>query len=53
MAFLGRLSEAREVLERARVQGLDPRMQQRPPWLRLQDYALRLEGRRLAAGEKG
>ena len=53
MAFLGRLDEAREVLERARLRLPDPRMQQRPPWLRLQDYALRLEGRRLAAGEKG
>jgi adenylate cyclase len=51
LAFLGRLDEAREVLERAGSQLLDPRYQQRPPWLRPQDYALRMEGWRLAAGE--
>jgi adenylate cyclase len=53
MAFLGRLSEAREVLERARLQGLDPRMQQRAPWIRPADYALRLESLRLASREAG
>jgi adenylate cyclase len=51
LAFLGRLDEAREVLERAGLQLLDPRYQQRPPWLRTQDYALRVEGLRLAMGE--
>ena len=48
---VGRLDEAREVLERAGSQLLDPRYQQRPPWLRPQDYALRMEGWRLVAGE--
>jgi adenylate cyclase len=51
LAFLGRLNEAREVLERLGLQPLDPRYQQRPPWLRPEDYALRMEGWRLAAGE--
>jgi adenylate cyclase len=51
LAFLGRLHEAREVLERVSLKGLDPRMQQRPPWLRPVDYALRIEGTRLAMGE--
>jgi adenylate cyclase len=51
LAFLGHLNEAREALERARLQRPDPRMQQRPPWMRPEDYALRLEGWRLAAGE--
>ena len=51
LAFLGRLDEAREVLERARLQRSDPRMQQRPPWLRPEDYALRIESLRLAMGE--
>jgi adenylate cyclase len=51
LAFLGRLDEAREVLERAGLQLPDPRFQQRPPWLRPEDHALRIEGRRLAAGE--
>jgi adenylate cyclase len=51
LALLGRLDEAREVLERAGLQLLDPRYQQRPAWLRPQDYALLIEGHRLAAGE--
>ena len=51
LAFLGRLDEARAVLERAGSQLLDPRWQQRPPWLRPEDFALRIEGLRLAAGE--
>ncbi|HTC79607.1 MAG TPA: hypothetical protein VK657_13410, partial [Terriglobales bacterium] len=51
LAFLGRLDEARQVVKGAGLQLLDPRYQQRPPWLRPQDYALRIEGRRLAAGE--
>ncbi len=53
LALLGRLNEAREVLERAGSQLRDLRYQQRPPWLRPQDYALRIEGLRLAAGETG
>src|SRR5207244_2437163 len=51
LAFLGRLDQAREVLERARSQRPDLRYRQRPPWLRPEDYALRMESRRLAAGE--
>jgi adenylate cyclase len=51
LAFLGRLDEARVVLERAGLELLDPRWQQRPPWLRPKDYALWSEGLRLAAGE--
>jgi adenylate cyclase len=51
LAFLGRLDEARAVLERAELQLRDPRWQQRPPWLRPKDYALWREGLRLAAGE--
>jgi adenylate cyclase len=48
LAFLGRLDEARAVLERAKLQLPDPRWQQRPPWLRPEDYALLSEGLRLA-----
>jgi adenylate cyclase len=51
LALLGRVDEAHEVLKRARLKRLDPRMQQRPPWLRPVDYALRLEAVRLAMGE--
>jgi adenylate cyclase len=51
LAFLGRLDEARDVLERAGSRLLAPRYQQRPPWLRPEDYAMRIEGLRLAAGE--
>ena len=51
LGFLGRLDEARAVLGRAELQLLDPRWQQRPPWLRPEDYALRSEGLRLVAGE--
>jgi adenylate cyclase len=51
LAHLGRLDEARELLERARAQGgQDPRYQ-RPPWVRPEDNALRIEGIRLASGE--
>jgi len=48
LAHLGRLDEARDVLSRAQVR--DSR-QQSAPWLRPEDYALRVEGVRLAAGE--
>ena len=51
LAHLGRLDEARELLERARAQIVDPRYSQRPPFLRPEDYALRIEGLRLATGE--
>jgi adenylate cyclase len=50
LAFLGRVDEAQGALERARLQGLDPRYQQRPPWMQPVDYALRVEGLRLAMG---
>jgi adenylate cyclase len=49
LAFLGRLDEARAALERFGLP--DPRFQQRPPWIRPEDFALRIEGLRLAAGE--
>jgi adenylate cyclase len=48
LAHLGRLDEARDVLSRAQIR--DSR-QQSAPWLRPEDYALRVEGVRLAAGE--
>ena len=51
LAFLGRLDEARAALERFGSQIPDPRLQQRPPWIRPEDFALRIEGLRLAAGE--
>ena len=51
LALLGRLDEARAVLERAGSRPPDPRWRQRPPWLRPEDFALRIEGLRLAAGE--
>ena len=52
LAFLGRLDEARDALERIPAQSPEQhqRWQQRLPWLRPEDYALRLEGVRLAAG---
>jgi adenylate cyclase len=54
LAYLGQSDEAREALERIPPQSLE-RLQrwkeQRPPWLRPEDYALRVEGVRLAAGE--
>jgi adenylate cyclase len=55
LAYLGQLDEARATLERIPQQSLGQRqrMQQRPPWLRPEDYALRVEGVRLAAGERG
>jgi adenylate cyclase len=44
LAYLGRLDEARAALEHSR----DQRLQERPPWMRPQDYAIRMEGLRLA-----
>jgi adenylate cyclase len=52
LAYLGQLDEAREALERVPPHSAEQRQrwQQRPPWLRPEDYALRAEGVRLAAG---
>jgi adenylate cyclase len=53
LAFLGRLDEAMAVLDRLRAEhpGGDPRLtDRRPPWIRPEDWALRLEGLSLAAG---
>ena len=49
LGHLGRLDEAREHFAIVRDK-IDPRYNP-PPWLRPEDYALRLEGRRLALGE--
>jgi len=52
LAYLGRLPEARAALDRARARfpELDARFtEQRPAWLRPEDYALLVEGLRLAA----
>ncbi|VIO76090.1 Adenylate cyclase 2 [Bradyrhizobium ivorense] len=55
LAYLGQLDEARETLERIPPQSAEQRRrwQQRPPWMRPEDYALRVEGVRLAAGVRG
>jgi adenylate cyclase len=49
-AHLGRLEEARAMLDRAEAEFPDDlrRYRQHPPWLRAEDYAIRLEGLRLA-----
>lgn len=47
LAYQGHLDEARGVLSRAPP--VDPRYQ-KPPWMRPEDVALRVEGFRLAAG---
>jgi adenylate cyclase len=54
LAYLGRLDEARDALERIPAQSPEQlqRWQQRLPWLRPEDYALRVEGVRLAAGKR-
>ncbi len=49
LAYLGRLDEARDVLEHIPAEQRQ-RSQERLPWLRPQDYALLIEGLRLAAG---
>jgi adenylate cyclase len=49
LAHLGRLDEAREILKRAYAQGSQDSRFQRPPWVRPEDNALRMEGIRLAA----
>lgn len=53
LAYLGRLDEAREALERVPAQSREQiqRYRQRMPWMRPEDYALRAEGVRLAAGD--
>ena len=54
LAYLGRLDEARDALEHVPAQSPEQlqRWQQRLPWMRPEDYALRVEGVRLAAGER-
>src|SRR4029077_3915701 len=54
LAYLGQSDEAREALERIPPQWLEQlqRWEQRPPGLRPEDYALRVEGVRLAAVER-
>jgi adenylate cyclase len=54
LAHLGRFDEARQALERARAQFPEhfERYQQRPPYMRLEDWALLMEGIRLAADEE-
>ncbi len=54
LAYLGQSDEAREALERIPPQSLEQlqRWEQRPPWMRPEDHALRVEGVRLAAGER-
>ena len=53
LAYLGRLDEAREALKRVPAQSREQvqRYRQRMPWMRPEDYALRVEGVRLAAGD--
>jgi adenylate cyclase len=51
LASPGRLDEARAVLTRARQLFGNPWHRERPPWVRPEDYALRIEALRLAAGE--
>jgi len=53
LAYLGRLDEAREALDRARALFPDllHRFEQRLPWIRPDFFKLRAEGLRLAAGE--
>ena len=52
-AYLGQLDEARDALDRIPAQSPEQlqRWQQRLPWLRPEDYALRVEGVRRAAGK--
>jgi adenylate cyclase len=49
------LDEAREALEHVPPQSVEQlqRWQHRPPWMRPEDYALRVEGVHLAAGDRG
>ena len=54
LAYLGRLDEARDALESIPAQSPEQlqRWQQRLPWMRPEDYALRVEGVRLAASKR-
>jgi adenylate cyclase len=53
LAYLGRLEEAREALDRVQAEFPEQlqRMQQRPPYRRPEDWELLMKGLRLAAGE--
>ena len=53
LALLGRLDEARVAFDRASAQFPDelPRLKNRPPWMRPEDWELRLTGLRLIVGE--
>jgi adenylate cyclase len=54
LAFLGRLDEAGKTLDHLRTQFPDDvrrLFQARPPWIRHEDWLLRDESLRLAAGE--
>ena len=54
LAYLGQSDEARSTLSiSAQSSEQRQRWQQRPPWMRHEDYALRVEGVRLAAGGRG
>jgi len=50
LGHLGRLEEARVMLDRAEQEFPDDlrRYRQHPPWLRPEDYAISIEGLRLA-----
>lgn len=50
LAFLGRLDDARAALDRIPPQSAEQleRLRQSPPWIRPEDFALRVEGVRLA-----
>jgi adenylate cyclase len=53
LAYLGRSREARDALESARAQFAEQieRRRHRPSWARPEDWAIKTEGLRLAAGE--
>jgi adenylate cyclase len=53
LAHLGRLDEAHQALVRARAEFPEQfrRYQQKPPYMRFEDWALLMERLRLAAGE--
>jgi adenylate cyclase len=54
LAYLGRLGEAREAMDRARARFPEHfrRYRERPPWRRPEEWALLMEGLRLAASEE-
>jgi adenylate cyclase len=55
LAHLGELGKAREAIKRVPPQSAEQlqRWQQRPPWMRPEDYALRVEGVHMASGGRG